>query len=59
LLEILRRLDKGLDPDFAVMRVHDLETEEECNRNRIFLMRYLDRLKSTLKKPEENKTDVE
>ena len=43
--EILKRLKKGLTLEFAVMRVHDLETDEECNRNRIFIADYLDLLK--------------
>ncbi len=40
-VEILKRIKKGLSLEFAVMRVHDLETEEECNRNRIFIADYL------------------
>jgi len=43
--EILKRLKKGLTLEFAVMRVHDLETDDECNRNRIFISDYLDMLK--------------
>jgi len=44
--EILNRLKKGLTLEFAVMRVHDLETDEECNRNRIFIADYLDMLRN-------------
>ena len=50
LIEIIRRLKKGITPEFSFLRVHDLETVEEYNRNRIFFQKYSERVVKYYKK---------
>ena len=45
LIEIMRRLTKSLKLNFALVRVDELETEEEFHRNRFFLSKYINRLR--------------
>jgi len=39
-IEMLKRVKKGMTPEFAMLRVHDLESDEEYHRNRVFLQNY-------------------
>ena len=50
LIEIIGRLKKGVTAEFSLLRVHDLESEEEYNRNRIFFQKYSERLVKYYKK---------
>jgi hypothetical protein len=56
LAEILKRVAKGDSYEEAIKRVPDLESEEECKRNRVFMAKYLNRLKTWC--PLFNKTHV-
>jgi len=50
LIEIIGRLKKGVTGEFSLLRVHDLETDEEYHRNRVFLQNYTLRLLKYYKK---------
>lgn len=48
LIEILNRIKSGLKLEFALLRVNELESEEQYHRNRVFFEAYTDRLKKVL-----------
>jgi len=46
LIEIINRMiTKNITLEFASLRVHDIETNEEYERNRLFLKPYFKRFK--------------